>query len=71
MDLETAGTSAGSSDLGPGDGGGSTSGDVAPGNKRKANCVPKLIDNKRKHLEKKLSAAQRDGLLIKEAKEDA
>lgn len=71
LDLETAGTSAGSSDLGPGDDGGSASGDVAPGNKRKANCVPKLIDNKRKHLEKKLSAAQRDGLLIKEAKEDA
>ena len=31
----------------------------------------KLIGNKRKHLQKKLSAAQRDELLIKEAKEDA
>lgn len=63
LDLETAGTSAGSSDLGPGDDGGSASGDVAPGNKRKANCVPKLIDNKRKHLEKKLSAGM--GCLLK------
>ena len=39
--------------------------------KRKVNSVPKLIDNKRKHLQEKLSAAQRDELLIKEAKEDA
>lgn len=39
--------------------------------KRKVNCVPKLINNKRKHLQKKLSAAPRDELLIKEAKEDA
>ena len=39
-------------------------------NKRK-NCVPHLIDNKRKHLERKLSAAQREQLLIREAKEDA
>ena len=34
------------------------------------NQVPKLIDNKRKHLEKTLSAAQRDKLLLDEAKED-
>eukprot|EP00794_Sanderia_malayensis_P014422 gene14422-biopygen11518 len=34
------------------------------------NEVPKLIDNKRKHLEKALSAAQRDHMLINEAKED-
>lgn len=33
--------------------------------KRKVNSVPKLIDNKRKHLQEKLSAAQRDELLIK------
>ena len=39
--------------------------------KRKApNQVPKLIDNKRKHLEKTLSAAQRDKILLDEAKED-
>ena len=38
--------------------------------KRKGNCVPQLIDNKRKHLERNLSAAQRDQLLIQEAKED-
>ena len=39
--------------------------------KRKGNCVPQLIDNKRKHLERNLSAAQRDQLLIQEAKEDS
>ena len=33
-------------------------------NKRKGNCVPQLIDNKRKHLERNLSAAQRDQLLV-------
>lgn len=33
--------------------------------------VPKLIDNKRKHLEKNLSASQRDQLLLNEAKEDS
>lgn len=32
--------------------------------------MPKLIDSKKKHLEKELSAAQRDELLIKEATED-
>ena len=42
------------------------------GRKRKiVNQVPKLIDNKRKHLEKTLSAAQRDGLLLNEAKEES
>ena len=40
--------------------------------KRKAqNQVPKLIDNKRKHLEKTLSASQRDKMLLDEAKEDS
>ena len=42
--------------------------------KRKAPCaadvVPHLIDNKRKFLEKKLSAAQRDKLLMEEAKQE-
>ena len=39
--------------------------------KRKApDQVPKLIDNKRKHLEKSLSAAQRDKILLDEASED-
>ncbi len=32
--------------------------------------MPKLIDNKRKHLQKALSAAQRDQILLQEAKED-
>ena len=32
--------------------------------KRKRHCVPQLIENKRKHLERNLSAAQRDQLLI-------
>ena len=41
--------------------------------KRKAgeNQVPKLINNKQKHLEKTLSAAQIDRLLLQEAKDDA
>ena len=34
------------------------------------NNVSRLIDNKRKHLERKLSATQRDCILINEAKED-
>jgi hypothetical protein len=32
--------------------------------------MPKLIDNKRRHLERTLSAKQRDALLLEEAKED-
>ena len=40
--------------------------------KRKiVNQIPLLIDNKRKHLEKTLSAAQRDKLLLTEAREDS
>ena len=40
--------------------------------KRKgANCVPKLIDNKRKNMERQLSASQRDQLILNESKEDA
>ena len=35
------------------------------------NPTPKLIDNKRRHMERQLSAAQRDQLLLNEAKEDA
>lgn len=33
--------------------------------------IPRLVDNKRKHLEKTLSAAQRDKMLLDKAKEDA
>lgn len=45
---------------------------VTDSRKRKCvNQVPNLIDNKRKHLEKALSAAQRDKLLLTEAKEDS
>ena len=42
-----------------------------PASKRKPEdaCV-KLIDNKRKHMERTLSAAQRDQLLLKESKEE-
>ena len=41
--------------------------------KRKSggSIVPRLIDNKRKHLERNLLAAQRDQLLMKEMKNDA
>ena len=35
-----------------------------------ASDVPKLIDNKRKHLEKRLTSAQRDQKLLETAKED-
>ena len=58
MDSENASSSASSSELATSSSNGNDS-------------VPKLIDSKRKHLEKKLSAAQRNELLIKEAKEDA
>ena len=43
-------------------------------NNRKAddeNCVPRLIDNKRRHLEKRLSQSQRDEILLREAKEES
>ena len=33
--------------------------------------APVLVDEKRKHLERKLSSAQRDSLLLREAKDDA
>ena len=36
-----------------------------------SNSVPRLIDSKRKHLERQLSAADRNKLLINEAKEEA
>ena len=41
--------------------------------KRKVGCsiVPRLINNKRKHAERNLSAAQRDQLFMKEMKNDA
>ena len=42
-----------------------------PVSKKAKSSVPRLIDSKRKHLEKSLSAAQRDQLLLKEAKDDA
>ncbi len=48
-------------------------GDKIPISSRKrpaVSAVPKLIDNKRRHMEKSLSAAQRDQLLLNEAKED-
>jgi len=32
--------------------------------------IPKLVDNKRRHMEKSLSQAQRDRLLMSTAKED-
>jgi hypothetical protein len=43
--------------------------------KRKAETVrpviPQLTDNKRKHMERQLSAAQRDQLLLQGSKEDS
>lgn len=69
LDLENSGSSASSSELGTRSSNQNVS--VAHTKKGKVNCVLKLIENKRKHLQKKLSAAQRDESLIKEAKEDA
>ena len=46
---------------------------MAPASRKRsatANNVPKLIDDKRKHLEKALSAGQRDQILLAEAKEE-
>ena len=42
----------------------------ANGNKSFSDNISKLVDEKRKHLERRLSASQRDELLLKEAKED-
>ena len=39
--------------------------------KKRKSCIPQLIDNKRKHLERNLSAAQQDQILFKEARDDA
>ena len=46
---------------------------MSPTLKRKSveNPIPKLIDNKRKHLERQLSASQRDQILINESREEA
>ena len=41
------------------------------GKKRQSECVSRLVDNKRKHLQRNLSLAQRDKILIDEAKDDA
>ena len=50
----------------------STPRSTSPQRKRKSSStVPILIDNKRKHLEKALSTAQRDQILMKEAQNDA
>ena len=40
-------------------------------NKRNGSAIPKLIDSKRKHLEKNLSASQRDQLFMKEMKNES
>ena len=45
--------------------------DACPPNKKRDSCIPQLIDNKRKNLERNLSAAQRDQLLFKEARDDS
>ena len=39
-------------------------------NNNNENPIPKLIDNKRRHMERQLSASQRDQILMNEAKED-
>lgn len=59
------------SDLSSNDSLDTSSGGVSLGDKRGAEdaCV-KLIDNKRKHMERTLSAAQRDRILLKESKHE-
>ena len=42
---------------------------VNRGERKSGNIIPKLIDNKRAHLEKKLSANQRESILLTEAKQ--
>ena len=39
--------------------------------RKRKSVVPQLIDNKRRHLEKNLSSAQRDKLLLAESREDS
>ena len=72
---EERGNNSDNGDLDIGNGGDNTTNEIEEDNtravlKRKSeNQVVKLIDNKRKHLENKLSASQRDQLLVNEAKE--
>ena len=49
----------------------STQPKVTSQKRKPENIIPKLIDNKRKHMERQLSAAKRDELLLKESKEDS
>lgn len=49
----------------------STQAKVTNQKRKTENIIPKLIDNKRKHMERQLSAAKRDELLLKESKEDS
>ena len=69
MDSENAGSSPSLSELGTSSSNENDS--VTHIRKRKVNCAPKLIDSKRKHLEQKLSAAQRDELLKKKLRKMA
>jgi hypothetical protein len=74
---EERGNNSDNGDLDIGNGGDNTINEIEEDNthavlKRKSeNQVVKLIDNKRKHLEKNLSASQRDQLLVNQAKEDS
>lgn len=43
---------------------------IVPNGKRPLNQVPKLIDDKRKKMERQLSAAQRDRLFLQDEKEE-
>ena len=43
---------------------------VSSKRKHDETCVPRLIDNKRRHLEKRVSQSQRDDIFLKEAKEE-
>lgn len=52
------------------------SGDIVKQSKRRHSertndCVPKLIDNMRRHMGRQLSSLQREQILLREAKEDS
>ena len=48
----------------------SASSDATTRKRLASNLIPMLIDNKRRHMERQLSAAQRDKLLMQESKEE-
>lgn len=63
LDLENAGSSESSNELGTSSS--NENDNVAHTKKRKLNCVPKLIDNKRKHLQRSCLQPRGTSYLLK------